>query len=616
MSSKRPRDEQWGARVTKSVLSRARSVIGIDGPPVRSPIAWILLVVGVLHAVGIGWGLPASDGWDNDGVAPRDFLPGLAATVTPGRYYTYPPVHLALLAVLTSPVTVTALARARSLAMDDVVREILNVPYMTAMAYVARVVALVMSLGIVVFVARLAEEIRAAQLGATWTGERWSDPRVRRAGWCAAAVVGIDASLTYYGKTSNLDVPYLFWATWSILVFTRALARHEPRLFRRALLLAVLAVGTKDQAYGLFLLSYPAAFALFLVGASWARQRRASIAREAGLAVLAAIALLSVVDCVIFNPQGFAARVAFLTGSASQDYVEYSSDWSGRLGILEDAARTFHYQYPSAMALAMALGLVLACAAAWRGERADRGARLAVALLPLLAAISFTIAFNFTARRTDPRFLLPQAVTLAVYGGLGIEAVVFAPRPLARVLGRAVGAVVVARGVFVCASVDVNLLRDPRYDAEAWLEAHVEPGDTIETYGLNVYLPRMPRHARVIRVGPEPVEARNPLPGVEELQARFEDALSRPARWIVVSTGWVWRYLIKPELGRGRQLPPTTQRTVEDEAATRWFNELVGGSSPFAYAHISEYDPSVFPAVDVHGTSARTIWIYERRRAK
>ena len=63
-----------------STAERARAIA-------RSPLAWIVLAVGVLHVVGIGWGLPASDGWDNDGVAPRDFLPGLAATFTPGRFY-------------------------------------------------------------------------------------------------------------------------------------------------------------------------------------------------------------------------------------------------------------------------------------------------------------------------------------------------------------------------------------------------------------------------------------------------------------------------------------------------------------------------------------------------
>lgn len=172
----------------------------------RSPLAWVLVVVGLLHVVGIGWGLPASDGWDNDGVAPRDFLPGLAATYTPGRFYTYPPVHLALLALLTLPIILIAVARAPSFALPDLVAEALKVPYMTSIAYVARSVSLLMSLGVVFFLARLAEELRAHELGLTPTSEdgahnaragSFSDERVRRVGFCTAAFAGVNASLTY-----------------------------------------------------------------------------------------------------------------------------------------------------------------------------------------------------------------------------------------------------------------------------------------------------------------------------------------------------------------------------------------------------------------------------------
>ena len=138
----------------------------------------VLLVVAVVHGLGISWGMPASDAWDNDGVAPRDFLPGLASTYTPGDYYTYPPFHLALLALLTAPVTILAAVKAGSTRVPDVLHEIIQPPYMTTMAMTARIVALVMSLGIVLVVAKLAEEIAP-------------DDRKRRAPAFAAAVAGL-----------------------------------------------------------------------------------------------------------------------------------------------------------------------------------------------------------------------------------------------------------------------------------------------------------------------------------------------------------------------------------------------------------------------------------------
>lgn len=590
-------------------------------------MVWILVTTALVHGLGIGWGLPASDAWDNDGVAPRDFLAGLAATFTPGRFYTYPPVHLALLTIMTLPIVFVAALRAPSFALPDLIAEVLKVPYMTALAYVARGVSLVMSLAIVLFLARIAEELRALQLGLAlpesepptrrrWLDGAWKDERVRRTGWCVGAFAGINVSLTYYAHTSNLDVPYLFWGTWALLVFTRALARRQPRLLRRAALLAVLAIGTKDQAYAMFLLSLPIATIGYVLADPWAREHRARVAKEVGVALVVAIVSFAVVDAVIVNPTGFAARVRFLTGSASQDFVEYSRDWSGRLGLLADAARDFHLQYPKPFLVVIAAGLLHATVRALRTPRDRRAAALIVTLLPLLVAVSFTVTFNWTSLRTNARFLLAQSLMFAVYGGGAVEAIVFAAWRPTRLAGRAAAVLGLALGLHSCIAVDVNLLFDPRYDAEAWLRENVRPGETIETYGLNVYQPRFPDHARVIRVGPEPVEKRNPMPGIEEVAAPYGEAPSRDARWIVFSTAWGWRYLIPPDVvfDNGRQLAPTHQRSAGDEAARAWFARLLSSSDAFEFRHDSKYTlEDWFPILDVHGTSARPVWIYERK---
>src|SRR5438874_8659099 len=106
-----------------------------------TPMTWFVLAVVVLHTVGIGWGLPGSDGWDVDGVAPRDVLPGLAETFTPGHFYTYPPLHLIFVALLTLPASLAAYVHAPSSSLPDLVREILAPSYMTAIAMTARVVS-------------------------------------------------------------------------------------------------------------------------------------------------------------------------------------------------------------------------------------------------------------------------------------------------------------------------------------------------------------------------------------------------------------------------------------------------------------------------------------------
>lgn len=578
-----------------------------------TPMTWIVLGVVVLHTIGIGWGLPASDGWDNDGVAPRDFLPGLAETFTPGHFYTYPPVHLALLAVVTLPITLVGALRASSFAVADIVRELLAPGYMTAISYVARFASMLMSIGVVLFAARMTEELRAFQLGIApeasprlrWLEGDFADARVRRIGWCTAVLVGLEASLTYYAHTTNLDVPYLFWGTAALLVFMRAIARDEPRRLRTAFLLAVLAVGTKDQAYALFGLSLPVALLL-----SRARPR------DVALAALPAIGLFLVTDAVVFNPTGFAARVRFLTGSASSDFVEYTRNWSGRLAILADAGRRFDAQFPKVVAPLFLLGLVQALAEARKSEPSRRRAQLALALLPLLVAISFTVLFNWASLRTNARFLLPQALMLALYGGIAADALLFSERRGLRLASRVVLVLPLLLALRTSVAVDANFVFDPRYAIEGWLREHVKPGETIETYGLNVYLPRFPEGRRVVRVGPEPAERRNPLPGVIEAQDAYENAGRRDAHWIVLSEAWVWRYLVEPDaaIAQGHTFAPNLERSTHEDATHRFFVRLVRSEDDFELVHYADYEHDRwFPIVDVHGDTGRSIWVYERR---
>jgi 4-amino-4-deoxy-L-arabinose transferase-like glycosyltransferase len=466
---------------------------------------------------------------------------------------------------------------------------------MTAIAYVARVVSLLMSLGLVWAVAKVAEELRG-----------------RRAGWCAAAFVGVNVPLTYYAHTTNLDVPYLFWGSLGLLALVRAVARREPRRLRQWAVFAALAVASKDQAYALFLVAVPLGLALWLAFDGWARANARAVVREAAVSAGILVAILLVADGILFNPAGFRERVRFLLGPASQAYAHYTNDWLGRWDVVRDLAQRFDLFYPVALAPLVVLGLLVFL----RESRRD-APKLAAGLLPLLVAVSFTLTFNCIARRTDERFALPQTVLAAVYGGIALDVIVFGLRPVAvRWLARAGVAAAFAVALFAAADVDANLLFDPRYEAEAWMRAHVAPGDQVETYGLNVYMPRFPEDAHVVRVGPEPGDHKNPMPGVEEVLGAYGDAAVRSPRYVVVSEGWAWRYLLDPDVfpTRGHMLPPTQRETGSDRAATAYFKALTRGDyPPYKLAHVARWESTVWPPIELHASTSRQIWIYERQ---
>jgi len=186
---------------------------------VRHPLTWILVAAAGLRLAGLLWGLPASDGWDDDGFAPRNFLTALALTWKPGSFFTYPPLHAILLAIPALPGILIALLHVPSFHQADVIAEFTKPGTMTYFTVVGRVTSLVMSLGIIWAVGEMARLVAG-----------------RQAGLFAAGAAALNFALTYYGQVSNLDVPYLFWGTLALLWGMRAVVDRPPRHFWAAAL--------------------------------------------------------------------------------------------------------------------------------------------------------------------------------------------------------------------------------------------------------------------------------------------------------------------------------------------------------------------------------------------
>jgi hypothetical protein len=552
----------------------------------RHPLFWILAAAAGLRLAGLFWGLPASDGWDDDGFAPRNFLTALALTYKPGSYFTYPPLHAFLLAVLNAPGIVIALLHVPSFHQADVIGEFTKPGYMTFFAVTGRLVSLGMSLGMIWSVGEMARLIAG-----------------HRAGLLAAGAAALNFGLTYYGQVSNLDVPYLFWAMLALLWAMRAVTEQQPKHFWAAALLAAASVATKDQAYALFLLSLPLFLLAWFVLDSWPRIHAGKIARALLPAMVVALLLLLLADGAITNWSGFAKRVAFLSGPASGDYAEYIKGPSGWLALLGDMGRYFSKGYGMvAMALAL-FGLVL------HVVRSRGGVRVA-GLLPALAILSFILCFNFAALRSEDRFLLPQVVLACVYIGIAAEALAFAPGFWAQTAGRVALAVTALFALNQVIAINAALLFDPRYEAEAWMAAHVGRGETIETYGQNCFLPRFPAGAEVTRIGPGDLKVRNPLPGITELRAPF--GADRGARFVVVNAKWAERYL-RPEiqLPQGHIYSRLQRGDFRNADARRYFTGLLEGKAGYRLAYTAHYD-GLWPKVHIHDSVAETIWIFER----
>jgi len=222
--------------------------------------------------------------------------------------------------------------------------------------------------------------------------------------------------------------------------------------------------------------------------------------------------------------------------------------------------------------------------------------------------MSFTICFNFAALRSDDRFLLPQAVLSCVYIGIAAEILAFPSRDWMRFAGSGVLALMALAALYQ--AFDAALLFDPRYDAEGWMSAHVRPGDVIETYGQNCFLPRFPSTARVIRVGQGDLKLRNPLPGVTEVRQAF--IAPRNPRFIVLSPAWARRYLRPPvPLSGGHIYSRLQQLDFGNTDARLFFGSLVSGTRGYRLVHAAR-PSSLWPIVHIHDSLDEPVWIFER----
>jgi hypothetical protein len=552
----------------------------------RNPLMWILLAAAGLRLAGLAWGLPASDGWDDDGFAPRNFLTALALTWKHGAYFTYPPLQALLMAILTLPAILLALLHAPSFHQVDVIGEFIKPGYMTFFAVMGRLVSLAMSLAIVWILGEMTRLVAG-----------------RRAGLFAAAASALHFGLTYYGQVSNLDVPYLFWGLLGLLCCIHAVMEQKTRFFMGAALCAAASIATKDQAYGLYILSVPLFLLLWFGLDTWPRSRVRQLLLTLLVCSAVALVLLLLVDGAITNLSGFLRRIAFLTGPASKDYAEYVGGPVGWLALLGDMARYF-LQGAGLVAVPLAfLGLALQITR-------SRGAALAASLLPALAIISFTLCFNFAALRSDDRFLMPQGLLACIYIGIAAETLAFAAQAWTRLAGRCVlaGAALVA--LHQAIAIDAAMLFDPRYEAQSWLGLHARPGDVVETYGQNCFLPRFPQGARVTRIGQGDLKGRNPLPGVVELKQSF--SAPRNPRFIVVSTAWAWRYL-RPQmvLAPGHIYSALQQADFRNRDARDYFSRLANQKLGYRLALVARYR-GLWPLVHIHDSLDEAVWIFER----
>ena len=451
----------WCAWAVRPLVTRLKVFLERSGA--WPALGWILAGSLILNLVGIGWGLPGS--WVGDELKPEYVLDGMSQHFSHGWFDKYPPFQYYVLTVAMSP--------------------------MLLLSYFGRIS--VDGPGVHTFMVVTFRLLSVAAAAGTLIATCLCGTRAfgKTAGLFAAGILGLTTPFLYYAKTANVDVPYLFWFALSLVFYLRLLDTPRTRDYVLFAATAALAICTKDQAYGLYLLAPPV-----IIQQIWRANRQAGLSHplwraicNGRLALASVTAAVLFVAChnLLFNLAGFLDHVRFLIGGGSKSFRMFEPTWAGYLELLRLTLHIVEVSLGWPLFLVSATGLLVAAAT-------PRLRRMAIWLA--LPVASYYLGFINVILYNYDRFVLPICLVLALFGGLALDVFLTASSRAAgratpsafALLGRTwrvAGVILVfAYTLLYAGTVDVLMLKDSRYAVEAWASTHVGRGDLIAVTGL------------------------------------------------------------------------------------------------------------------------------------
>lgn len=398
----------------------------------------IVVVSVVVNAIGVWWGAPSD--WAGDEITPTIVRSGLDQAFSHGWWDRYPPFHMQVLSLVFSPWL--TLHAAHFIHPSDLTEY-------AVLLIVGRLVSVAAAAGTVIAVFVVARDAFGS-----------------RAGLLASASLALLTPFLYYAKTSNPEVPYVFWFSVSMVFYLRALRTPTVRDFVGFGLTAIFSICTKDQAYGLYLLApVPMIYRL------WEDHRAANRPRPLLAALfdwrlwtggVAAAAAFAIIHNLVFNAGGFIKHAQDIAGAGQAGYQMVEANTLGRLKLLRVTADLNQRSWGWPFWLVSLAGIAIAL-----GDRTTR--RVAICLLAF--AVGYYVGFINVVRYAFDRYLLPLCVVEAIFIGFAFDRWLVRREQSAAVFARGAVAALFAYTALYAVTVDVLMVRDARYSAERWLRA-------------------------------------------------------------------------------------------------------------------------------------------------
>ena len=418
----------------------------------RLALAGLGVAAAGLCAWGVTWGLPGWFTWAADEIGGGHIEDGLAQWFSSGWFQLYAPLHYYVLAI---PVAVVQFAQRSGLLFVDTWSA-------SVQLFAMRSISVLMGLG---------------TLGATYLiGVELSGPR--RA-WFGAAALLFTPTLVYYAKTANVDMPYVFWLSLSFLAFVRIVRRGSLADHVALGVTAAAAVGTKDQAYGFYVL---VPFAVLALEGMRRRQRGAPLSlavvwdRKLLCGAVAAVITFALIHNLAFNMSGFVGHVRAMLDMADGSR-DYPPTVAGQMQLAVATLQSLRFGFGWPMSVLALAGIVSTV------RRPERRWWLWL-LVPI---VSYYVTTLCVVLYVYDRFMLGAQVVLALFAGSAAVDLLTGKRY--RAVWVALVAAVYGFSALNAASVNVMMTRDARYAAGAWVARCIPARASLGVIGSTYYSP-------------------------------------------------------------------------------------------------------------------------------
>lgn len=426
----------------------------------KIPIILFLISL-FLNVYGLWWGLPNYYPWGVD-----DLTPNAPLLIAKNRFQIdsrYPILHYVLLDVVYAPYL------AYLYLTGGLVNPHAGFPYgftdpltsLTVLIVLARLVSAVMGSLAIVFVYLGVKALYG-----------------KKAALFSALSVAFSYIFIQFSHLGNLDVPYTFWFSIAVYAYAKLMKTYETKYYLFLGVFTALAIATKDQIVGFFILLPIPLLYLHLKNHKKLGWEAAVFNKKLLYCLIALLLTYILFNNILIDFSGFQYRMNhWLSGEGTDKYAQFPSTFLGQLGLFTDFLYKLEHSTGPALFVLFLISLLYTFIKFDNYKFAF--------LIPLVSYYFFDIA---RMHYLYHRMTIPIIIVLAFFLG-GFLSDLFKKIKYEKIIYFILVLIFVYTFSYGF-SADLEFVYDSRNSAEDWMVQNIDKNAKIEVYQDGRYLPR------------------------------------------------------------------------------------------------------------------------------